>query len=151
MAYKNPKTGRIYLRMDMAPICNLHQYANADSVCKNCPITKVKRNHSMPNIACAEACTLYGDEVAAAFEYDIIKADCTNPETPLTPTTKSVSQKFVIHDAYYYKGSSNCDLTLKDTDGMIQLVSSYGEVMGTASSLTQLAELLTAIANDKMT
>lgn len=149
MAYKNPKTGRIYLRMNMAPICSLHQYANEQLVCATCPIKKIQRNHNLAAATCGEICNLFGDEVATAFGYDIIEAETADQEAPSTKAN-AVSQKFVIHDSYHYKGSNNYDLILTYKDGMIQLISSYGELMGTASSMKQLIKLLTAITNGDM-
>ena len=58
----------------------------------------------------------------------------------------------VLADGYNFKGTMNCDLTLKfdklaDT---IELYSNYGEWIGNAYSISSLIELLTKLRNDEL-
>ena len=65
-------------------------------------------------------------------------------------TTKVVTG--VLGDAYNFKGTMNCDLTFKFNKytGIIELYSSYGELIGNAYSISSLIELLTKLRNDEL-
>lgn len=65
-------------------------------------------------------------------------------------TTKVVTA--ILDDGYNFKGTMNCNLTFKfDRDsGTIELYSSYDEWIGTAYSISSLADLLTKLRDDKL-
>lgn len=68
MAYENPETGRIYLNMKMAPICNSD--IDGHYTCHKCPVRRIGELHGYKNLnACDEICMSYGDEVAKAMGY----------------------------------------------------------------------------------
>lgn len=70
MAYVNPKTGKIYPTMKMAPICTISDYdlgKVAKFPCDTCPAMQIAKSHGY--LACQTACEVYDDEVASAFGY----------------------------------------------------------------------------------
>lgn len=62
----------------------------------------------------------------------------------------SYTKRLTIEDSYYYKGSSNHNVTIETcSDGIIRCYSSYEELMYECVSLKQLGEFLTKLANDE--
>lgn len=73
MAYQNPENGRIYLSMNMGPICKLTSPDERSLTCTVCPIRTIQIKHNMTfESGCANVCAEYGDEVAEAFGYQKI-------------------------------------------------------------------------------
>ena len=59
-------------------------------------------------------------------------------------------KKFKMYMGYYYKGSSNCDVTLQDNeDGTISVITSYGEVVAVCTSGHGVAKVLKDLDDDK--
>lgn len=60
------------------------------------------------------------------------------------------TKRLVIEDSYYYKGSSNYNITIETcSDGIIRCYSSYEELMYECTSVKQLGEFLVKLANDE--
>lgn len=88
MAYKNLETGRIYLNMAQAPICEALKAGTMTNICQECPITKLAKKHGVSDrlqlhdslrktddLGCADIAKMYGDEVAISFGYEKIIFD----------------------------------------------------------------------------
>ena len=85
MAYKNLETGRIYLSMAQAPICEALNIGVTTNICHECPIVKIAKERGdldrlqfydflrkADDLGCADIAKKYGDEVATAFGYERI-------------------------------------------------------------------------------
>lgn len=88
MAYKNLETGKIYLTMAQAPICEALRAGTMTNICRNCPIMILAKKHGVldrlrfydslckrDDLGCADFAKMYGDEVAISFEYEKIIID----------------------------------------------------------------------------
>lgn len=54
----------------------------------------------------------------------------------------------ILNDSYFFKGSLNCSLTIRAMHGdTIQVISYYGERMGTFTSIADLAKFLQSLMN----
>lgn len=68
MAYENPKTGRIYLNMKMAPICKYDK--DGHCICNACPVREIGEKYGYKDLnACDDICASHEDEVAKAMGY----------------------------------------------------------------------------------
>lgn len=47
-----------------------------------------------------------------------------------------------LHLTYYFVGSSNCDITLRQSGDQVELVSSYGEVMFASENAIAIAQFI---------
>lgn len=71
MAYENPKNGRIYLTMRMAPICKTTK--DNRCICNDCPVRKIGEKYGYKNLnACDDICMAHEDEIAEAVGYQKI-------------------------------------------------------------------------------
>ena len=59
--------------------------------------------------------------------------------------------KFVMYMSYYYKGSTNCTVTLQNNkeEGTISVITDYGEVVAVCTSGHGVARVLKDLDDDK--
>lgn len=77
-----------------------------------------------------------------------------NPEKRIAESSWGIPAKvtgtLTLEDAYYFKGSTNCVMTICImNDGTINVVSQYGERMMTCLSVKNLAIFLSDLMNGK--
>lgn len=88
MAYKNLETGKIYLNMGQAPICEALKAGTMTNICRKCPIMILAKKHGVldrlrfydssckgDDLGCTDIAKRYGDEVAVSFGYEKIITD----------------------------------------------------------------------------
>nr|DAJ90359.1 MAG TPA: hypothetical protein [Caudoviricetes sp.] len=77
-----------------------------------------------------------------------------NPEKRIAESSWGIPAKVMgtitLDDAYYFKGSTNCVMTICTMDdGTINVVSQYGERMMTCTSVKDLAAFLSDLMSGK--